>query len=327
MKVKKLKKEDYCHTYVLAGSISDLSKIDFSFVGLKIINLSNEEEMLKYLSEFATDDWAEHNMETIKEVTKDFWDKENLYFLTPISFKKIIQEEVYYECLRALGVLFPSDIQFVYEIGFQVFDNKYIFIGPIAFFGFHSSGFDDKYEHFLFFDDRWLPDINEFIILFIQRYSKISYLKIAISHYMSSFKERYIHSAFVSLCICLEAIADGGVELSYRIRRNISILCGDNEIHSEIIFSNVKQIYSLRSKIVHGANYDDSKLEQYLPYLKVLVSRMIIELILHNIPNLSELNVNLTKLGFGQNQLISDGYKPIQPNLNSYVDLITSRLD
>ena len=323
----KFKKEEHCHTYIFAGSFSDLSKIDFSFLGLKSINIKNEKELLEYFTKFSIDDWAERNIENIRRIKKDFWDNERMYLITPIDFNKIIDDEIYFDCWRALGVLFPSDIQIVNELDFQVFDNKYISNPAYATWTFHSSGTGNMYENFLWYDENNLSDINQFIKLFFERYPKISYIKTVIPNYTASFTERYRHLSFISLCMCLEAIVDGSNELSYRIRRNLAVLCGDNELHAEKIFNNVKKIYTLRSKIVHGVDYDYRKLEQYFPYLKVLVSRMIIELILHNIPNLNKLNEKLNKLGFGQKQLISDGYQSLQPNLNSYVALITGKLD
>jgi hypothetical protein len=77
-----------------------------------------------------------------------------------------------------------------------------------------------------------------------------------------------------------------------------------------LIYANINELYKLRSDIVHGQiNPSYKNFPEYFGYLKMLVARLIRELIIHNIQNVSELNKKITALGFGQNHLISEKYK------------------
>jgi hypothetical protein len=106
----------------------------------------------------------------------------------------------------------------------------------------------------------------------------------------------------------LESITNGNTELLYRIRRNVAVICGKNIESSQIIFDNINTIYKLRSKIVHGSDFSDDKVFEYLDYLQCIVSKLIIELLIHNIPNLEMLNKNITALGFGHRDKLSNNW-------------------
>ncbi|MBA2406454.1 MAG: hypothetical protein H0V65_00455 [Chitinophagales bacterium] len=78
----------------------------------------------------------------------------------------------------------------------------------------------------------------------------------------------------------------------------------------------------MRSKIVHSGVRPEyiKNLDSYLEYAKALSSRMIIEMILHNI-TIDVLDEKLTELGFGDHTKISQNYKPIIANLKMYSKL------
>ena len=75
-----------------------------------------------------------------------------------------------------------------------------------------------------------------------------------------------------------------------------------------MFFFNIKKIYNLRSKIVHGSDFDWEKLDNYLVYLECLVSKIIVELLIHKIDNSKTINTMLTELGFGQKYQLSDNW-------------------
>ena len=125
----------------------------------------------------------------------------------------------------------------------------------------------------------------------------------------------------------MESIINGSEELNYRLKRGVAILCGDNEFSSEIIYDNLKIIYSLRSKIIHGEKYKTEKVKNYLPHLKALVSRTIIELIIHDISNTNELNKIITKIGFGERYKISNDWKKYDFNINTIAESNFSELE
>lgn len=127
---------------------------------------------------------------------------------------------------------------------------------------------------------------------------------------------------YLNLCISLESIIDGKTELVYRIKRNVAIICGIDELHCQTIFKNITKIYDLRSTIVHGEEYEYKKIFEYSPYLRCLISQLIIELISLNINvNKGELGNRLTRIGFGDKDKLSNNYKLFHFNENTFYTL------
>ena len=93
-------------------------------------------------------------------------------------------------------------------------------------------------------------------------------------------------------------------------------IAGENESKSEILFKNIKLIYDLRSKIIHGTEFDDDLVSEYLKYLQNIVSKIIIELLIHGIENIETLNYKITKIGFGDRNKISNNWKEFAFNQN-----------
>jgi hypothetical protein len=65
---------------------------------------------------------------------------------------------------------------------------------------------------------------------------------------------------------------------------------------------------------VHGGHYQISKVIEYLPFLKAVVSRTIIELLVHEITTPAELDKKITKLGFGDRAKLSKNW--VEHNFN-----------
>jgi len=87
-------------------------------------------------------------------------------------------------------------------------------------------------------------------------------------------------------------------ELRYRISRNIGVLLGKDKRDSEKIFSEIKQFYDLRSKIVHGGRKDIISPENILTlryYVRESIKRFV-KLGLRKDKLLTVLNT----LGFGE---------------------------
>lgn len=79
------------------------------------------------------------------------------------------------------------------------------------------------------------------------------FLQLAFENFELSYQIRNINLSFLSLMISLEALlSPGGSELTYKISRNAAVLLGKEKDESEVIFSEIKKLYKLRSKIVHG---------------------------------------------------------------------------
>ncbi len=306
----------YCNTFILGGSISDLSRINVDFWGFNIINLAYLSSLQKYFRLHSTRDIGyDDNLEAFEKIKADYWDNKNMYLITPVKFDKIIPDEEYYRLWQALSIIFPSDLQVISEIHYQIIDEK-IYRTGWATWDLEPTGDASDYENFLRYEDEQLDEIEKCLRLFYEKRDTLNYLQITISSFFGGHIRyvRHLYLMYVSLCISLESIVSGHQELSYRLCRNVAILCGKSIEECHRIFKNTKKLYEIRSQIVHGAKLPYKTVLRYLPYLKALVSRMIIELLVHAIPDKEELNNRLTSLGFGDFEKISSDYNSIIPN-------------
>jgi hypothetical protein len=91
-----------------------------------------------------------------------------------------------------------------------------------------------------------------------------------------------IKSAIAILWAAIESIVDVSIEISYRLSLSISsLLCkrGDERIKK---FKEIKKLYDLRSKVVHGSNIKDTEIEKALVESFQLLAELIVFMIENN---------------------------------------------
>ncbi len=71
--------------------------------------------------------------------------------------------------------------------------------------------------------------------------------------YVAGWQENNPLMAFVCFCIAMEGIVSSDEQLTFRFRRNLAVLIGESAFFSKIILKNAKNLYDMRSKIVHSA--------------------------------------------------------------------------
>jgi hypothetical protein len=71
---------------------------------------------------------------------------------------------------------------------------------------------------------------------------------------------------------------------------------------------------------------DWNYLENYYQYAQVVSSRMLIEMILQNIPTIDELDQKLSSLGMGYKSKISENYSPFLGNPITWDKILTTKL-
>ena len=82
---------------------------------------------------------------------------------------------------------------------------------------------------------------------------KESFLQLAFENFELSYQTQNINLSFLSLMISLETLFNPGLqELRYRVSRNTATLLGKDKDDSKRIFSELKDLYDKRSKIVHA---------------------------------------------------------------------------
>ena len=118
--------------------------------------------------------------------------------------------------------------------------------------------------------------------------------------------------------MALENIIPGAQELSYRLKRSVAIICGNDKNVCRRIYKNIDTIYKVRSKIVHGDKFDLKAIEPSLIYLNAIVSLLIIELLVHNVDTNIILGERITEIGFGDRILLSENWKEYKLNPITY---------
>lgn len=100
-------------------------------------------------------------------------------------------------------------------------------------------------------------------------------------------------TAFLELFIGLEALLNPGSEARYRISRNCATLTGKTTEERRQIFSEIKELYELRSKIVHGGKVEPTIPNETLSHLRnhlINSIKMAIELKLNKLDLINVLN-------------------------------------
>lgn len=288
---------------VVTNSFFDLTRFDFSFVDICIYNVDSE-EFKEYIRQ-VNPDFFEGNFsffrDIIEKIYGEFGDR---YAIVKKDFKNDYDEDNLYNVYLLLLIIFPSGLNLEHIVHYN---SEHDFVQRA-----YMSTMEKRYveEHnYLNYDGVNLPLVNEFIAIVFDKMKTESFVGLSIQNYINSYTASHIHFQYITLCMSLENLTTNASELSYRLKRITSILCGKDSDNCVLIFSNISKIYKLRSTIVHGDNYDIQKVNQYLSYLTSLVSICIIELLIHDIDTTVELDNKITALGFGQREKLSENWK------------------
>ncbi len=306
---------------VFYGTFADLTKINLHFINGKIVRHDGKLFKKFFKSVLSQDDFnsdfskiiKKHNNENLYE-GDHVWS----YAIIPVDIEKAFESDNWNHFYQLMLSVFPSDFSLIKTINLVYLEDKYklrsIYATP-----FSETG-NDAFDNFMFI----APEEYRFVRYYLKKYFKTSfdlkYLKYILSVYSDALRDKNSIYKYLSLIICLEVIVEGNEQLTYRLKRNVALLCGQNVESCKIIYNNVGQLYKLRSAIIHGNIKPSYKnFIEYNDYLKMLVAKLIRELIVHNIPTINELNDKITVLGYGQNNLLSLNYKsskhPILDNI------------
>lgn len=277
---------------VFANTSFGFEYLDFSFVNLRTFKIDHEEpnkfkEFIYSISpptkEHDSRNWSEANYKHYRGLINPKHLRPNLIALVPINLDEPVSE-LTIEILEAvLLIMFPSDFK-LYMLDSYVNDDGEGFL--------HNSSLDFRFENHhrwdkdqnvvynpLAVDISKLKEINSFIRNAYDAVEKLRYLRVSVNSYVRSFKHFYMDMPYVNLCMALESIVSPMTEINYRLARSIAVICSTDKETGRAIFSNVKTFYDVRSKIVHGSNYEENIIQKYFFHLQALVSRTLIELI------------------------------------------------
>lgn len=303
---------------VLSHTAFDLTKFDFSFKDIKILDIQSV-EFRDYISSFSKDAvFKDNDFSFFEDLIKTVrYAHEKKYAVIKLNPKQNFNYDDIESVWKLLLIIFPGDIQISNIVHYYETED----VGGAYMTQFEEIETGEYPGNLLISDDKDIPEINDF---FKNVFDKINqhktYIGLLIENYLVSFHASHSHYKYLNLCMALESTVHGSEEVSYKLRRNIAVLCGADYYNSEIIHDNIKKLYSLRSKIIHGENFDIAKVESYIPHITALVSRTIIELLAHNISSSEELNNIITGLGYGERAKISKGWKHYKLNISTVVE-------
>ncbi|MCX8534350.1 HEPN domain-containing protein [Chryseobacterium luquanense] len=310
----------------IGNSYVDFSKLDLSPWKIQGGKLSDENTRKKIVEEFQIIEIA---WDRIVEATQRgnssglYVDYEHRSLLWPLDKNDQPNESDFYEVINILRILHPSEL-YIHNIFSTTYDQG---LGTqISSWSQSESYVWNKYDkpeqHFFIYPEDQFSETNALLQIF-KKYKDINYISNAIKYYSDSFYVNSPEMSFICLCICLETIVSGREQLSFSFRRNLAVLCSNSEEEGKNIFENARLLYNYRSALVHSGmskkNYE--KFDLFFKYAQFLSSRMIIEMVLHNIPSIEGLDKKITELGFGNKHKISENYKEIISNKISWQEV------
>ena len=297
---------------ILSGSAFNLELFDFSFKGIKIIDVQSA-GFEQYIEKNANN-VSGYKVETYLDlITKNIDSSfEKKYAIVKENPTVDYNYGDIYNVWKLLLIIFPSDLQ-IEHIIHLFYEKGQVYTSSLSSWDRYRTG--DYPGDFLISLEEDVPEINEFSKLVFDKLNLQNYIGISIENYTGSYRASHFHYQYLALCIALECLIPGNQELSYRLKRNVALLCGKEISNCDILFDNLKIIYDLRSSIVHGDDFKMEKVVKFLPVLKSIVSRTLIELLIHNIKDNKTLNNIITKLAFGDRNKISGNWKYYKLNV------------
>lgn len=293
----------YTNIAIFTGSFVDLNVLDFSMLNLRFMKFTSG-EFNKLIKQ--TEHHKGQVTGVIKRILEEHLDNDRLQVLLPIDFSQPVKKEDLWLVRNILLVIFPSDLAIVRIIDLQLIANKIGFAG-ILNYDYRTTG-KSTFDNYLVHYPHEIESVNRFIPIYIERHATLPYLVKTIHAYLSSFFQSFMDMEYLSLCIALESIINGKTELTYRIKRNVAILLTNDIELGKIVFKNIGDVYDLRSAIAHSTGEKYDRIGVYLPYLRKVISRLIIELISLNINDIDKLNNELSYIGFGDRAKLSEHY-------------------
>ncbi len=251
----------YIHFATVGGTYVDFGNLDLSpwrIIGGLVENSSTED----FIRSVSTAGQADRNWKRVKDLSqsgdgeggsglRSDWEYMNL--LWPIDFDNPPSEDDYFEAIAALRVIHPSELYILNTLGAQYFQGKGIdFSSWSTYSQYHWYKYQNPHRHYFHYPADHLQETNTFLAFFKENYTKRDYIRNAIRYYLDSFNVNSVEMSFICLCICLETIVPGAEQLSYRLRRNLSVLCSDSSEMGEKIYNNANLLYGFRSKLVHS---------------------------------------------------------------------------
>lgn len=288
--------------FVLANSEFNLEKINFRPLGVEIYKMFSKgfkdyftRNSFKVRGKVA----YEYNIVFFNDILRKQIEQskdEDLYVVVPRYLKSNTNNasinKTLEDAYRLLQISKPSTLHIKYAVHFKLsgrFLNREML-----------EEYPDR-SRFAYPRSKFSVKSNAGIERLIVRYARmkpVQYIETAMQAFSACFEVNYYAMQYINLVMSMECFIPGKNEVTYRMRRGLSVLCGRGLKSSEFLYSNLSKIYNLRSSIVHGKEYSVELVHKYLPYTIVLCAKYLRVLIVYGIDNSEKLDSIITQSGF-----------------------------
>lgn len=302
----------------------DVSILDFSPLEVQLLRLGSQEfkEFIYNSSEIIDDNpLVDYNYRFFLDIERNLRFESSMKYVV-IPLNKLKKADNYDDLnytlqlpYHVLQILSPSRMVILEQIEFEILENgKIIDSGSSRMYSVNT--FEQYPQSKIAIHN--IDHANKIINLF-SKFKTSQPFKTSLESFLISFEMSYYSMQLVTLLISFESLINGDRELSYRLKRGITILCGKDIESCKNIFSNLGKCYALRSNIVHGEKYDPKLVHTYLPFLISLASRYLIELLSVAPISKEDLNKKFNEIGYGMQNSISQDSKNLIPNVDVYI--------
>ncbi len=169
----------------------------------------------------------------------------------------ILYEEIFNNCKKLIyfincsfGTVFGLNFGIFYIDGVHESDFSDVVLSP------YNPSILEDYSQIEATDDEKVKLLNNIE----GNLSKSKELETIIETYNINLSISNMKIAFLNIVTCLEALlVSSNSELTYRISRNVAVLLSNNKEQGKKLFNKMKELYAIRSKLVHEGIWNPEK--------------------------------------------------------------------
>jgi hypothetical protein len=311
----------YCGAY--HGLPEKITDLDFSFLNIDFIKLGSL-EFYNRMKSISGDDWNHLTNSAFNRLLRENPMKP-IFIAFPKDINQGLSTSILYNFEIFFQIMFPSHFKLSLTVGFNEAEKLNLFRECYSMD--RSNAINQQFtlwQKTLDFDLGQSKIIIDTLKLMFNRYAGLKKeYELLFECYQNSFYQWSLDMAIINLTMSLESLIKTETEINHQIARTVAILNSNNKEEGNVIYSNVKKLYGLRSKIVHG-DKPKSDFKHYYIALKAIVSRTIIEIIIFNLKK-EKLRELIIQSGFGSRNTFTENYTPSIVN-NETITLLKEKL-
>lgn len=288
--------------WILYGvDIETIEQLNYKYLGITALRLFSKEyqKLAKQIDQF------ENRFKKDLELFKYYHGED----ISLILFSE--NEENLYMLYDLLIILIPSKINqwITFDTYFTKYKskgtiNKYHLVGSYSIWkSIHELYANIANEEVFYLTNNDVLIVNKIIKKYKSLSSREFYIKY-LNLYRRAYHEEKDYFKYLLFFMTIESLIkdDESSGVVYKVRRLCAILIGSNSSESQLIFSNTKDAYNVRSKLVHSGQSELHK-GKYLSFTHSLACEIGLTILLSQL-NSDDIFFTTNKLGFGQKKII-----------------------